>query len=80
MIARVGLAPVGQYALEPTALDVRHDKSFGNVCQPVPGKGGFDHLGRGVERQLAVHPDVELAAILLELPGIHVAAESAAAD
>jgi hypothetical protein len=73
MVARERFAPVGKNTDKPPIGKVRPDLAFGQINQPVPFQGRFQHQRRRIEGQLPIHPDIKRSALLLELPSIEAA-------
>ena len=65
--------PVLQNRAQLTRLYEGACEIFRHEGQPVSVDGGMQHHNDGVAGQLAADPDIELAPVFLELPGIETA-------
>ena len=70
VISRENRAPRRQHAPEAAVSNVLFHRVLRNAGNAMPTKTGEQYLRRTVERQLAIHPDVQLLPVALELPGI----------
>jgi hypothetical protein len=72
-------APVGEHPNELAAVEVRLHFVLGQVRDAEAGKHRLLDQRDRVEHQLTLHPNPDLAASLLELPGAEAALGSAGA-
>src|SRR5438132_12089561 len=73
VVARIGQTPVFEHPLEATLVDVGLHQALRQITQAETGERRTEHLGRGVEGQLAFDTHLELPRPLFELPGVQSA-------
>ena len=73
MVAGEGRTPVGKNANKFSLGDVRLYMSFGEVGESEPLNCSFQKEPCAIEHKLPLDPDVDLSAILFELPHVEAA-------
>ena len=73
VITREGRAPIGQHPGQPALGYIWLHVTFRQISKTEAIECGAQERPRPVEDQLTIHPDVENAAILFELPGVEAA-------
>ncbi len=73
VIARKRRAPIFQHPLEAALGEMRLRQILRHIGEAESGERRIEHLGSAVEDELAFDAHLELAAILLELPGVEPA-------
>ena len=72
MVAGIGLAPILKHPPQPSPGDIGLKHAFRCIDQPEAGKRGIDLLRCGTEGELPFDAHPDLAAVLVELPGIDI--------
>lgn len=73
VVTRIGRTPVGEHAPQTALRHMCFHQPFGHVGEAATGERGIQQLCGAVEGQLPLHADPELAAALLEFPGVQAA-------
>ena len=74
MVAGKGRTPVGKNADKFSPRYIRLHVSFGEIGQPETLERALEENAGAVEHKLSLDTDVEVSAILLELPSVQAAA------
>jgi len=70
VIAGIRRAPVTEHPSEAALGKMRPRDVLGHIGEAEPGECGIEHLERAVEDELAFDMHLQLAAALLEFPGV----------